>query len=230
MGSFIADDKLSPGPVAVGEDGKPLQGWSSDPTGRHAERYFSVGVPTKLYRDGTAEGYDDISAESFRATRLETGASHMGGSASPPCPVEVQPTTTGASNDGDRLVSRDVQRDAPVPVESFLELHWVPVGRDDSVSVEMDIRDDLRGPSGSGVVSTLVETAGTSAIATKSRQVATEHMAISFLAPGHIGPIRATATPLQVHEHEGVAEVKVTDSGNDDQLIAVATVTVRILG
>jgi hypothetical protein len=43
--------------------------------------------------------------------------------------------------------------------------------------------------------------------------VATEHIAISFLAPGRIGPVRATAKRLRVGEHDGVAEVKVVDLG-----------------
>jgi hypothetical protein len=34
------------------------QGWYRDPFGRHEDRYFSVGHPTKLVRDATAESYD----------------------------------------------------------------------------------------------------------------------------------------------------------------------------
>lgn len=42
--------------------GEHIQGWQPDPTGRHLERYFSQGQPTKLYRDGKVEGYDDVPA------------------------------------------------------------------------------------------------------------------------------------------------------------------------
>jgi len=64
MGSFILDEHLPP-VVMRGADGEALQGWCSDPTQRHEERYISQGAPTKLYRDGgavdkRAEGYDDI--------------------------------------------------------------------------------------------------------------------------------------------------------------------------
>jgi hypothetical protein len=34
------------------------QGWYRDPYGVHEDRYFSDGQPTKLVRDGSAEGYD----------------------------------------------------------------------------------------------------------------------------------------------------------------------------
>ncbi len=34
------------------------QGWYRDPFGRHDDRYFSAGTPTKLVRDGTVESYD----------------------------------------------------------------------------------------------------------------------------------------------------------------------------
>jgi hypothetical protein len=34
------------------------QGWYRDPYGRHEDRYFSQGLPTKLVRDGERESYD----------------------------------------------------------------------------------------------------------------------------------------------------------------------------
>ena len=34
------------------------QGWYRDPFGRHDDRYFSAGTPTKLVRDGGLESYD----------------------------------------------------------------------------------------------------------------------------------------------------------------------------
>jgi hypothetical protein len=36
-----------------------LQGWHADPFGLHEMRYFSVGRPTKLVRDGRLESYDE---------------------------------------------------------------------------------------------------------------------------------------------------------------------------
>ena len=35
------------------------QGWYRDPFGRHEDRCFSDGMPTKLVRDGTAEAQDE---------------------------------------------------------------------------------------------------------------------------------------------------------------------------
>ena len=37
------------------------EGWYEDPAGRHEYRWFSVGAPTDLVRDGPATGHDPIS-------------------------------------------------------------------------------------------------------------------------------------------------------------------------
>jgi len=39
------------------------QGWYRDPFGRHEDRYFSVGTPTKLVRDHAVESYDPPPAD-----------------------------------------------------------------------------------------------------------------------------------------------------------------------
>jgi hypothetical protein len=36
-----------------------LEGWCTDPFGRHEARWLSAGKPTKLVRDGDVESYDD---------------------------------------------------------------------------------------------------------------------------------------------------------------------------
>jgi uncharacterized protein (TIGR00369 family) len=125
----------------------------------------------------------------------------------------------------------------PGPGTAFhrmLGLRWLlPQEQPDVVTVEMDLRDDLRGPVGSlegGVVSTLVDVAGASAAAKAlAAMVATQHVAISFLAPGRNGPVKAVATPVRVGRNDAVCEVRVTDLGHDDRLVAVALVTVRAL-
>jgi uncharacterized protein (TIGR00369 family) len=98
----------------------------------------------------------------------------------------------------------------------------------------MEMRDDLRGPAGSlegGVVSTLADVAGASTCAMAvGSLVATEHISISFIAPGREGPIRATGVLLRSGHNDAVAEVRVEDAGKDDRLMAVALVTVRVLG
>jgi uncharacterized protein (TIGR00369 family) len=100
--------------------------------------------------------------------------------------------------------------------------------------VEMDIRDDLRGPAGSlegGVVSTLVDVAAGSTAAMEMRAlVATADMTVHFLAPGRVGPVRATGVVLRAGKGNAVVEVRVVDHGHDDRLMAVALVNMRALG
>ena len=120
------------------------------------------------------------------------------------------------------------------PFQQSLGLRWAMADAETgAIAVEMDVRDDLRGPAGSvegGVVSTLADVAGASAAAIAvGSLVATEHLSISFLAPGREGPIRATGVPLRVGRQDAVAEVRVVDVGRDERLIAVALVTVRVL-
>ncbi|MHB1725035.1 MAG: PaaI family thioesterase [Acidimicrobiales bacterium] len=123
--------------------------------------------------------------------------------------------------------------DIGTPFQKWLGIRWETLDDgSDGVSVEMNMRDDLRGPVGSlegGIVSTLADVAGASAIARTVGMVATQHVALSFLAPGRVGPIRATAVPLRIGRQDGVAEVRVCDLGNDGRLMAVALVTVRVL-
>jgi len=119
------------------------------------------------------------------------------------------------------------------PFQQSLGLRWLGGDEPDQVAVELDLRDDLKGPAGSlegGVVSTIADVAGASAGAMAvNGLVATQHMAISFLAPGRDGPVRATATPLRVGKSEVVVEVRVVDRGRDDRLMAVALVTVKVI-
>ena len=50
-------------PEAAGTDPHDLEGWATDPFGRHEQRWFSAGAPTALVRDGQAgawrEGRDE---------------------------------------------------------------------------------------------------------------------------------------------------------------------------
>ena len=119
------------------------------------------------------------------------------------------------------------------PFQQSLGLRWMDGDESGQVAVELDLRDDLKGPAGSlegGVVSTIADVAGasTGAMAVNGL-VATQHIAISFLAPGRDGPVRATGTPLRVGKSEVVVEVRVVDRGRDDRLMAVALVTVKVI-
>jgi uncharacterized protein (TIGR00369 family) len=119
------------------------------------------------------------------------------------------------------------------PFQQSLGLRWLPGDKPGQIAVELDLDDDLKGPAGSlegGVVSTIADVAGASAAALAVKGlVATQHIAISFLAPGKEGPVRATGTPLRVGKSDAVVEVRVVDRGRDDRLIAVALVTVKLL-
>jgi hypothetical protein len=46
-----------------------LEGWQADPFRRHEARYFSVGRPTELVRDGDAVSYDEPPSRRARRTR-----------------------------------------------------------------------------------------------------------------------------------------------------------------
>jgi uncharacterized protein (TIGR00369 family) len=119
------------------------------------------------------------------------------------------------------------------PFQQSLGLRWLAGDEPGQIAVELDLRDDLKGPAGSlegGVVSTMADVAGASAAAQAvGGLVATQHISISFLAPGRDGPVRATGTPLRVGKSDAVVDVRVVDLGRDDRLIAVALVTVKVI-
>jgi uncharacterized protein (TIGR00369 family) len=97
---------------------------------------------------------------------------------------------------------------------------------DGALAVEVDLTDDLRGPGGSmhgGLISMLVDVAGASCLAAASgRPLATSSVEVQYLASGRVGPIRATGEVLRVGDSHAVAEVRVTDVGRADRLMAVA--------
>jgi uncharacterized protein (TIGR00369 family) len=99
--------------------------------------------------------------------------------------------------------------------------------------VELDITDEMRGPGGSvhgGLLASLVDCAGASAIARASGlPVATSGASLSYLSAARVGPLRASAVPLRMSRHHGVAEVRVFDAGKQDRLVATALVTVTFL-
>jgi uncharacterized protein (TIGR00369 family) len=101
------------------------------------------------------------------------------------------------------------------------------------VTVELDVRDDMRGPSGAvhgGLVASVIDCAGATAVARASqRPVATASASISYLAAGRVGPLQANASTIRVGSHHGVAEVRVCDAGQGGRLVASALVTVSFL-
>lgn len=128
--------------------------------------------------------------------------------------VPPSPTSLANVSQGDRL-----------PLFDHLGLRWPSIGAN-AVIVEIDIRDDLRGPAGTlqgGVIATLVDVASaTTAAHGAAGLVATSEMTLHFLAPGRIGPVRAVGELLRNRSGGAAVEVRVYDSGNSDRLMAVA--------
>jgi uncharacterized protein (TIGR00369 family) len=124
------------------------------------------------------------------------------------------PTSATARHDGDRL-----------PLFEHLGLRWTDM-RPTSVTVEVDIRDDLRGPAGTlqgGIIATLVDVAAASTAAQGSAGlVATSEMTIHFLTPGRVGPVRAVGELLRSRAGGAAVEVRVYDTGHEHRLMAVA--------
>jgi uncharacterized protein (TIGR00369 family) len=104
---------------------------------------------------------------------------------------------------------------------------------DGVVVVELDMRDDMRGPAGSlhgGIVAVLIDCAGASCVSVAgARPVATLQTSIEYLAAARVGPIRAVGTLLRASKAFGVAEVKVFDVGKDNRLVAAAHLTATYL-
>lgn len=126
------------------------------------------------------------------------------------------PTIVTTDREGGRL-----------PLFDHLGLRWVELAPT-SVTVEVDIRDDLRGPAGTlqgGGIATLVDAAAASTAAQASAGVvATSEMTIHFLAPGRVGPVRAVGELLRGRTGGAAVEVRVSDVGNSNRLVAVALI------
>lgn len=127
------------------------------------------------------------------------------------------------------------QREVGTPFQRQLGLKWKLLEEPEhAVRVEMQIRDDLRGPAGSlegGIIATLADVAGASSIARAvGALVATQQLSLAYLSPGRVGPIHATGIPLRVGQGDATAEVRVVDVGNDGRLVAVATMVIKVLG
>ena len=95
---------------------------------------------------------------------------------------------------------------------------------DGSHVVELDVADEMRGPSGA-VHGGPVDQAGHQAAVDGGRSVATSSVALSYLAAALVGPLRAVATNLRIGGRQGVVEVRVFDTGRDGMLVATALLT-----
>lgn len=92
---------------------------------------------------------------------------------------------------------------------------------------EIDVRPDLRNVAGAlqgGVAATLVDVAAGVAVAraAETGDVRTADLNLRYLAPGRVGPVRATAEVLRLGRSTAVVEVRVVDRGAQDALVATA--------
>ena len=147
-----------------------------------------VGDPLTEVWHGTGE--PSLLSESRRVARADPEVTTLSG------PGSARNAECGHC--GESLVAQDGSLGVGTVLDHPAGLHWRFVDQTaGSVTLEMDIREDMRGAAGSvedAVVASLAEVAGVSAIGFDVGPVATEHLGVSFLAPAWVGPMRATAT------------------------------------
>jgi uncharacterized protein (TIGR00369 family) len=112
-------------------------------------------------------------------------------------------------------------------------LEWLGVRRvagADAGVVELDVTDAVRNPWGivhGGVTAALVDVAAERAVEARATgPVETGDIALHFLAPSRVGPVRATATVMGDRSDGVVVLVEVRDLGQD-RVAARAVATVR---
>jgi hypothetical protein len=94
-----------------------FEGWEPDPFGNHESRYFVDGQPTKLVRDATVEGFDDLPPRSTWPPHLRRAG------ATPPAQPEVEPTAQPPVDGGSvpaPAVTGPVGPSGPGPDGAFL--------------------------------------------------------------------------------------------------------------
>ncbi|HVA07398.1 MAG TPA: hypothetical protein VNG12_11720 [Acidimicrobiales bacterium] len=77
-------------------------GWAPDPYGRHGERYFSAGQPTRLVRDSGQEGYDDPMGSAPSPTAAPPAEARAPRSSEPAAPAlgrAVSPSPTAETSE-----------------------------------------------------------------------------------------------------------------------------------
>jgi uncharacterized protein (TIGR00369 family) len=111
------------------------------------------------------------------------------------------------------------------PFFDHLGLRWNTTDNG-AVSVELDIRDDLRGPGGTlqgGIIATLIDVAAAStANLAGAGLVATTDMTIHYMTPGRVGPVRAVGELLHQGNRGTTVETRVYDTGRQDRFMAIA--------
>jgi uncharacterized protein (TIGR00369 family) len=174
--------------------------WTSDPLDETVATLADRGV----HLDGPIVDKGVVQLAFFR----DPDGNRLSLSNAPPSPTSVM---------------RDGDQDHR-PLFDHLGLRWT-AARPSGVTVEVDVRDDLRGPAGTlqgGVIATLIDAAAASTAAQGSAGLlATSEMTIHFLAPGRSGPVRAVGELLRSRAGGAAVEVRVYDTGQSDRLTAV---------
>jgi uncharacterized protein (TIGR00369 family) len=113
------------------------------------------------------------------------------------------------------------------------QLSFRSYDRDGTHIVELDITDDIRGPTGAvhgGLVASLADRAGAyAAVVAGDRPVVTSTVALNYLAAATAGPLRAVAEVLRAGRQQGTVEVRVYDVGRDERLVATALLTMSFM-
>jgi uncharacterized protein (TIGR00369 family) len=113
------------------------------------------------------------------------------------------------------------------------QLSFRSYDRDGTHIVELDITDDIRGPTGAvhgGLVASLADRAGAyAAVVAGNRPVVTSTVALNYLAAATKGPLRAVAEVLRTGRQQGTVEVRVYDVGREERLVATALLTMSFM-
>jgi hypothetical protein len=135
---------------------RELQGWQPDPFGVHEMRYFSVGRPTKLVRDGRVEAYDEppgdlsspgaasaapavaVGGEQAAGARVQTpaaalvstaiSAATMSTPALPGLPDAAAPTRTFTPLPADQVTASAARSPVARPRRRWIEYAFVAAG------------------------------------------------------------------------------------------------------
>jgi uncharacterized protein (TIGR00369 family) len=96
--------------------------------------------------------------------------------------------------------------------------------------IEVDRTEYTRNSFGSingGVIAIAAEAAAEALLMSQARSFEAVDISVTYLSQTRIGPARTAATFVRFDPHHAVVEVRLVDAGNDDQLLALSTVTLH---
>jgi uncharacterized protein (TIGR00369 family) len=98
--------------------------------------------------------------------------------------------------------------------------------------IEIDRTDYTRNSFGSingGVIAIAAEAAAERMLAAQGHAFEALDISVTYLSQTRTGPARTAATFVRLGDRNAVVEVHIVDAGNDDQLLALSTVTLQQL-